>query len=304
MSADLIEDRDLALQLYKVLSEIDPARWRDGMGVILKPKLQDLQFKFAKRPQYAALAQTLKIELPSLDTKPQWLEFKRRVQSDYIELAKKLRAASIHVPSIRPTNYARNVFHITAAVVAVMLIEFVANPTIVLAAAAAWAVAGWTAELSRRFSPRANELIMKVFSPVAHAHEVHRINSATWYATALLLLALTQSTLLCVVGVAVLGIGDPAAAIVGRRFGRIKLMHGRSLEGTLAFVATATAATWLILMLFHPLSLPVAFGVALGAAVAGALAELVSLRVDDNFSIPLSVAAGVVLMTALTHVAL
>lgn len=304
MSADLIEDRDLALQLHKVLSEIDPARWREGMGAILKPKLQDLQFKFARRPQYATLAQTLKVELPALDTKLQWLEFKRRLQSDYIELAKRLRAASIHIPSLRPTNYARNLFHITAAIVAVMLIEFVANPTIVLAAAAAWAAAAWAAELSRRFSPRANALMMKLFSPVAHAHEAQRINSATWYATALLLLALTQSTLLCVAGVAVLGIGDPAAAIVGRRFGRIKLMHGRSLEGTLAFVATATIVTWLILTLFHPMSLPIAFVVAAGAAVAGALAELVSFRVDDNFSIPLSAAVGVVLMTALMHVAL
>ena len=41
MAADLTEDRDLALQLHKVLSEIDPARWRDEMAAVLKPRLTD-----------------------------------------------------------------------------------------------------------------------------------------------------------------------------------------------------------------------------------------------------------------------
>lgn len=304
MTADLIEDRDLALALHKVLSDIDPARWRDEMGVVLKPKLTELQQKFEKRPQHAKLADTLKTELPSGDTKGQWLAFKKRLQPSYIELAKRLKAESIHVPSLRPTNYARNVLHVTTALGVVALLELLDNPALVLGIAAIVAAAAWSTELARRVSPRVNTLVMKVFNPVAHPHEVQRVNSATWYTTALLLLAATQSTLLCVTGVVVLGIGDPIAALVGRRFGRIKLLHGRSLEGTVAFALSATAATFIAFALFHSsMGLSMAFGLAAAASVAGALAELFSLRVDDNFSIPLSAAAGVVLMTTLLQVA-
>ncbi len=307
MTADLAEDRDLALQLHKVLSDIDAARWRDEMAALLKPKLNELQRKLQQRPQHHALAQTLRNELPALDpgTRHTWLAFKKRVQPGYMELARRLQAASIHVPSLRPTNYARNVFHMTSAVVAVLCIELLNAPSILLGIAVAWATFAWGCEISRRRSPRINTFLMKAFGSVAHPHEAHRVNSATWYATALVLLALTQSTLLCVAGVAVLGLGDPVAALVGRRFGRVRLLHGRSLEGTLAFVVAATVAAFASFAVFHPaLGLGVAFGLALAAGLFGAVAELVSLRVDDNFSIPLSAAAGVALLATVLGVGL
>lgn len=304
-AVDLMEDRDLAIQLHKVLSEIDPARWRDEMAAVLKPKLAELQRRFEQRAHHAELSDTLKAEVPGLDTKHQWLAFKQRLQPAYLELAKRLKAQSIHVPSLRPTNYARNVFHIGTAIGVVALLEVLNNPALALGIAAFFAVWAWSTELARRLSPRVNALVMKVFNPVAHPHEVQRVNSATWYTTALLLLASTQSTLLCVTGVVVLGIGDPIAALVGRRFGRVKLLHGRSLEGTVAFAVSATLATFVAFMLFHPsLGVPMALGLAAAASIAGALAELLSLRVDDNFSIPLSAAAGVAVLTTLLHVAL
>jgi dolichol kinase len=37
-----------------------------------------------------------------------------------------------------------------------------------------------------------------------------------------------------------LGVGDPAAAWVGRRWGTLKILGRKSLQGTLAFVAAAT----------------------------------------------------------------
>jgi dolichol kinase len=86
------------------------------------------------------------------------------------------------------------------------------------------------------------------------------------------------------------------AALVGRRFGRIKLLHGRSLEGSLAFIASGALAAFGLLMVFHPaLGLGNAAAMALAGALAGAVAELVSFRVDDNFSIPLSAASGAAL---------
>jgi dolichol kinase len=135
-------------------------------------------------------------------------------------------------------------------------------------------------------------MLFRVFGPLAHPHEHHRVNSATWYATALLVLALTHSKLLCTVGVAVLGFGDPAAAVLGRRFGRVRLVHGRTLEGTLSFVGVATAVAFLALWLGYPHPVAGALLLALSGALAGGLAELFSLRVDDNLSVPLAAAVA------------
>ena len=99
-------------------------------------------------------------------------------------------------------------------------------------------------------------------------------------------------------GVAVLGFGDPLAAIVGRRFGRTPIRAGRTLEGSLAFVAAGGGAGLVALAVFTP-EVPHAVGVALTAAVSGALAELFSQDVDDNLTIPLAAALGAAGMLAL-----
>jgi dolichol kinase len=295
MSAELLEERDIALRLHDVLSEIDGAAWRAESAARLTPKLHELRASLEQKPDHAALAQTLGNAIPSLDDRSStWLAFKQKMQPHYINLAKRLRDASIHVPSVRPTNYARTLMHLVSAVVAVVVVEFSPSPVVALAIAAAWASLVWFFEITRRLDPRVNVSLMKFFGKVAHVHEAQRVNSATWYATALVILALTQSKILCITGIAALGIGDPTAATIGRRWGRIKLFHGRSLEGTVAFFLSATVAAWALLVCFHP---TVGFGVSLvmaaSSGLVGATAELFSVRVDDNFSIPLCSGAAV-----------
>ena len=79
----------------------------------------------------------------------------------------------------------------------------------------------------------------------------------------MVVLAVTGDLMLITIALAVLAVGDPMAALVGRRFGTIKLVNGRSLQGTLAFVAVATAAAALALSAYFP---------DLGAAHGGARA--------------------------------
>ena len=89
-------------------------------------------------------------------------------------------------------------------------------------------------------------------------------------------------------GIAVLGFADPAAAIIGRRYGRIKLVNGRTLEGTATFVAVGTlvAVPWLALVWGMDPGLALKLG--FFGALAGGVAELFSRRVDDNLSIPVA----------------
>ena len=136
---------------------------------------------------------------------------------------------------------------------------------------------------------------MKAFGPVAHAHEHTQVNSSTWYVTALLLLALFAPRLSAEIALVVLGFADPLAGIVGRRFGRTRIRAGRSLEGSLAFVAAGTLAGLGAAAIFHALPFGSMLVLAAVGAVVGAVAEVVSTRLDDNFSIPVTAALGVTL---------
>jgi dolichol kinase len=200
---------------------------------------------------------------------------------------------------IRATNYTRSLFHLGSALLALALLHFLPSRAWLVAVSAAFAVSGWTMEIARRQSPAVNDRLMALFSPVAHPQERHRVNSSTWYVSALLLLALFAPRPAAEVGVLVLGVADPAAGLVGRRFGRTRLLAGRSLEGSLAFalVGALVAGAWLALTAVLPL--PSLAVVAFAAGITGALAELGSTRLDDNFTIPLAVTAAVAVTQAL-----
>jgi dolichol kinase len=101
--------------------------------------------------------------------------------------------------------------------------------------------------------------------------------------------------------VAVLGVGDPVAGFVGRRWGKHKLLHGRSLEGSAAFLVSAFAVALFVLGVFYAGSatLGVLAGIAIAAAIAGAVAEALSGKIDDNLSVPVAGACAAALVVAI-----
>lgn len=249
-----------------------------------------MELHVALRPAYDRLAATLddwSLAVPRMGRTP----------VDAPRLATPERAAASGddaVEPARPTNYARNVFHALMAVGVILLVEQVlVTRGAMIGVALAGCVWAWSMELGRRVSPRVNELLMQAFRPVAHPHEATSINSATWYTTSLLVLALLFDRAAGVTALAVLGFGDPAAALVGKRFGRTRLVNGRSLEGSLAFVVVGTVAALAVLVTWYAALTPGAtLAVAVAAAVFGAVAELLARRIDDNIAIPVAAAIG------------
>lgn len=197
------------------------------------------------------------------------------------------------IPFERPKNLARSGFHVAAAIVSLALLRFVPTRTWLVAIAGSFALWAWSMEIGRRLSPALNAKLVRFFSPIAHAHERHQTNSSTWYMTALTLLAAFAPQAAAELGVLVLGLADPAAGAIGRRWGRTRIRAGRTVEGTLGFVLVGMAASflWLIASGFGHSS---ALLLAAVAGVSGALAELTATRrFDDNFAIPLVTAASV-----------
>ena len=303
----------LALELYALLHELDPARWRAELEVRAREQLASIQRRLSRATEPHASESAVREPLRALKsgieaTAPEpgltgerlsraWNDFRLSVSPAYERLVTSLQRFDIHVPSLRPTNYLRNLFHVTNGVGVILLIHFALDLGGMMLVSGAFAAFCWTCELTRKLSPGFARVAMMPFKLIAHPHECWRVNSSTWFGTALFVISLAQDKAVACLAVAVLTFADPMAAIIGRRFGRHELINGRTVEGTTAFFFSGTVAGAVTLLLCLP-ELPwfqVAAMTLVGTAV-GAVAELISRRVDDNLSIPVSVAAGAVLI--------
>jgi len=202
----------------------------------------------------------------------------------------------------RPSNLARNLHHLTSAGAALVLLHHGPARGPLAVAATAIAATAWTLEFTRRRSPAWNALLMRLFGPVAPPDEAHRVNSGTWYATGLAVLACTTPTVPATVALAVLGVGDPVAAQVGRRWGRTRLRDNRTVEGSLACWLAGGTAAWAALAVWHPgVSSWAAAACAAAGTTAGTLAELYADAVDDNLAVPCAAAAAAWIAAAALH---
>ncbi len=314
----VFDTKSFAIELYSLLKELDPVKWKEEKKHSLKSKilrletevnrlyseLHEFNTKVQKHRNSLAISEKLhnlrellsELKNNYLEEKAQKESFhnlRKRMEVSYQELASNMEPYSVKLPQIRPTNYARYAFHILSALFTLSCIEFISNPLYLIFIALAFSVSFWIMELLRVTNEKAKSKIKKFFNPVAHPDEGSRVCSSTWFTSSLVLLSLTQSITLCAIGVTVLGLSDPAAAAVGRKFGKTKLPGGRSLEGSATFFIVGTIATFLLLNYFHHMdSTQDMLVIAASAGLLGALGELLGSLLDDNITIPLSSALG------------
>jgi glycerol-3-phosphate acyltransferase PlsY len=143
-------------------------------------------------------------------------------------------------------------------------------------------------EIFRLKTDRGNRFFWKWFGFLTAGKEKNRLSSSLYYSLSLLICSAIYPREAMLGAVVCLALGDPAAIIVGKRFGRIKIRN-KSLEGGLAnfFVCL------LILVVVLP-SIKMAFA----GALAGAFIELMPLPVDDNITIPLFAGGAIALVSA------
>ena len=308
MTAVALDSRPLALELHSLLHDLDPARWRMEAGPRAWERLRSIRELLSElraatatgplRDRLDEIASTIDNHRPATaDVHEEWMRFSAAVWPAYEALAVHLRASHVEVPSLRPSNHARSLYHICMGLMCIALAEYLPSHGWLIGTAGSAAAAAWAMESVRRVDARANTFLMWAFDRVAHPSEAHRVNSGTWYATAVFLLAVGGDVASSVVGLAVIALGDPAAAWIGRRYGRIALARGRSLEGTLGGIAAATATVLAALTIFHPeISFSVRMLTAVSSSVTGMLAEVGIRRLDDNFTIPLVAAVTAALV--------
>lgn len=315
--------RDFAEEVYALLVTADLARWQADARAKVEASLRELQQKAGElrdgwvlpvlpdSPEAtlrAAVAQVLE-RLPdagalSNATVEEWDLFQRHVAEQlsplYEAMATRLKECGTKARHLRPDNHLRAFFHAGAGLAAAVAYQWLFNDTLAWIAAGIWLAFSWSLEISRRFSDRWNDTLMRAFRGIAREHERYRVNSATWFGTALAILLLTAPGFPALLGLIAVSVGDPAAAIIGRRFGKTRLRSGRSLEGTLAFIGVSTAVALPWALLLRPELTAGAAVLATGVGVTvGALAELFADRVDDNLAIPVTSAWSAALALAL-----
>jgi dolichol kinase len=237
------------------------------------------------------------------DVLREWREHHATIAKDYAALTKALeRLGADRTPHFRrltPINYTRNAFHITGGVVAAVMYHAVLSWTGAFLVMFTFAGTFTTLEILRWRSRELNERLMRFafFRKIARPHEHVRVNSSTFFAWGLLISVIIGSREAVEAACLVCAFGDPAASILGKRYGRRKLFRDRSVLGTGVFIGVSTAIVFVFQLVAHPaLSIPTAFAVSLIAGVAGAAAELLSTRLDDNFTVPVSVTLALTLL--------
>ena len=192
----------------------------------------------------------------------------------------------------RAAGIQRRIFHLTAGSTFPTLYVFL-DKELVLPVAVAAAVVAIALEIARFRSDRLNRGLMKLFGPLTKTAEGRAVFGSTWMLAATAICIAVIDRPFAILALYFLSLGDPAAALVGERFGSVRIGK-KSLEGAAAFFAVAVAIGSILLAGVVETTYPLML---IGAGAA-ALAELTPLAgLDDNFKVPL-VAGGVMELAA------
>jgi len=142
-------------------------------------------------------------------------------------------------------------------------------------------------EVLRLNDPRIRSFFYIFFGRLVREHERYNLLGGTYLLLSSLICVYAFSKPVAVAALAFLIVGDTMAALVGRAVGRVRIF-GKTLEGSLACLATCLVIGWIIPGL--PWRMTV-----VGALMA-TLIELLPIPLDDNLRIPLAAGFAMTLM--------
>ncbi|MBM2814900.1 MAG: Dolichol kinase [Ignavibacteria bacterium] len=144
--------------------------------------------------------------------------------------------------------------------------------------------------LSRR-NKKFAQIYFGMFRKIMRSHELEKklwLNGASWVLISATMCVVIFPKIVAITAFTILIISDTLAALVGRKYGRHNFFD-KSFEGSLAFFISAVLVIIVYGLFFR--TTWTFFLVGIVACFIGAFAEAASkqLKMDDNFSIPLSI---------------
>ncbi len=153
-------------------------------------------------------------------------------------------------------------------------------------------------DVARLFHPATGRLYARFFGFLLRSHERNdrgrRLTGATYVLLSATFCIIVFPKVIMLTAFAILIISDSAAALIGGKWGKHPFMQ-KSVEGTAAFLVTA-----LIVVAVAPKVAYVPLEYVIGAvgAILGTFVEAMSIKIDDNVSIPISISVAMWLMYA------
>jgi len=147
-------------------------------------------------------------------------------------------------------------------------------------------------ELVRLSFPQINHRFLTCFHVLLREREASRPTASAYFLIAASIVFILCDRSIAAMALTFVAVGDPVASMVGEKWGRLKV-RGKSLKGSCAcFLACAVAGAILATIA------QIALWLAVVGAVCATAVEFLSLRVNDNLTIPL-VSAGVMSLVRL-----
>jgi dolichol kinase len=145
-------------------------------------------------------------------------------------------------------------------------------------------------DTSRYFFPSVGKIFYRYFGFLLRKHELDaskkNLNGATYVFISALICVILFPKVFFITAFTILIISDTMAALIGRKFGKHKLLS-KSFEGTLAFFISASIVVFLTPKVDN---LPMEYIIGIIAAAVGAIVENISFGfADDNLAIPISI---------------
>jgi dolichol kinase len=171
----------------------------------------------------------------------------------------------------------RKLIHLGGAVFPLLYLVAPRQTVLIIALIALFFTVG--VEWGRQRWPALERLFEWFIGPALRRGEERKPTTGTWSMLGMLITLVVFQREFAIPAMLYAQVGDPAAEIVGRRWGRIRLPNSKSLEGSLGCLTVN-----LVVGLICGLLLPLSPGVAALGALAATLAEAAPLPIGDNLS--------------------
>ncbi len=144
-------------------------------------------------------------------------------------------------------------------------------------------------EVFRLRIPRLNHAVHRCLGPILREEERHRVSGVPYFIAAAFLVVLLFPRSIAVLSLLYLTLGDPAASLVGILYGHrsSRFSNGKSLIGALAGGGVSFLVSFPVLAAFGFHSNQQWILALIGGMTAG-IAEVLPLKLDDNFVIPVA----------------
>jgi dolichol kinase len=169
----------------------------------------------------------------------------------------------------------RKSFHIGMIVVPVWVYFLPYTPALLGLIIATFATVA--IDLMRLSDHRLRRFFLQLFRPLIRRHEEEHLLGSTHYMIAALLSVVVFQREIAIAALMFLVLGDAAAAIVGKRFGR-PMYWGKSPQGSIACFVVCLVLGWLLLRSPE---------LAVIGALAATVAEAMPSPLDDNMRVPI-----------------